>query len=70
MARWRTAVGLGCLAVVCGTGCAPTDGDTTENRAAALAPGDPGNLDILFMIDNSSSMTSMQMKMIAQDPGS
>jgi len=54
---------------MCGTACAPVEGDTTESRAGALAPGDPGNLDILFMIDNSSSMTSMQMKMIAQDPG-
>ena len=29
---------------------------------------DPGNLDILFMIDNSSSMTTTQMKLLTQDP--
>src|SRR3954447_18784947 len=31
-------------------------------------PGGAGGVDILFMIDNSSSMTSMQQKLLAQIP--
>jgi MYXO-CTERM domain-containing protein len=59
-----------CLAsaVIATAGCAPETGSTVERRNGALAAGDPGNLDILFMIDNSSSMTSMQMKLLTQDP--
>src|SRR5450631_1642875 len=35
------------------------------NRAAS---GGTNKVDILFMVDNSSSMTSMQQKMLAQIP--
>jgi MYXO-CTERM domain-containing protein len=50
-------------------GCAPDSVEHVESRARAVSLGaDPGNLDILFMIDNSSSMTSTQMKLLTQDP--
>jgi hypothetical protein len=56
-------------AAVGAAACAPEDGSTSVQRSAgALTAGDPGLLDILFMIDNSSSMTPLQMKMLAQDP--
>ncbi|HEY4394931.1 MAG TPA: vWA domain-containing protein [Polyangia bacterium] len=50
--------------------CAPQGVDpAVQSRTSAVtAAADPGNLDILFMIDNSSSMTELQMKMLAQDP--
>ena len=49
--------------------CAPEDGAPSVQRSqGALAPGDRGDLDILFMVDNSSSMTPLQMKMLTQDP--
>ena len=35
---------------------------------ASEVPGGAGGVDILFMIDNSSSMTSMQQKLVAQIP--
>jgi MYXO-CTERM domain-containing protein len=61
---WLTSLGVALVA-----GCAPPqDAGRTERRAGALAAGDPGDLDILFMIDNSSSMTTMQAKLLAQDP--
>jgi hypothetical protein len=56
-------------------GCAPQEVDpAVQSKTGALtnaleAGVDPGNLDILFMIDNSSSMTQLQMKMLDQDPG-
>ncbi len=40
---------------------------TARTRALGASP-DPGNLDILFMIDNSSSMTEIQQKLLTQDP--
>ncbi|HLK92116.1 MAG TPA: vWA domain-containing protein [Polyangia bacterium] len=47
-------------------------GEPATSPSAAAASGDaavaPGNLDLLFMIDNSSSMTSMQQKLAAQIP--
>ena len=36
---------------------------------AAATGTSPGNLDVLFMIDNSSSMTVMQQKLASQIPG-
>ncbi|HVY37882.1 MAG TPA: MYXO-CTERM sorting domain-containing protein [Polyangia bacterium] len=57
------------MAAVGAVACAPEDGATSVQRSqGALAPGDRGDLDILFMIDNSSSMTPLQMKMLTQDP--
>src|SRR6185503_3858242 len=56
------------LSVVPVVACAPEGAAPTESRTGA-ATTDPGNLDLLFMIDNSSSMTELQMKMLAQDPG-
>ena len=51
-------------------GCAPDDVEHLESRTRAVtaASADPGNLDILFMIDNSSSMTQIQQKLLDQDP--
>ena len=50
-------------------GCAPDSVAPVESRSRAVSLGaDPGNLDILFMIDNSSSMTTTQMKLLTQDP--
>jgi MYXO-CTERM domain-containing protein len=55
-------------------GCTPQGADpAVQSRTGALtsaveAGADPGDLDILFMIDNSSSMTELQMKMLTQDP--
>ena len=70
MTRLSQGIGFACLAstLIAGAGCAPDTGSTVEQRSGALAAGDPCNLDILFMVDNSSSMTSMQMKLVAQDP--
>ncbi|HVT08473.1 MAG TPA: hypothetical protein VHO67_13520, partial [Polyangia bacterium] len=71
MTRWSKGFSLVSLAVAAASaaGCAPEDGaPTVERTQGALAPGDRGDLDILFMIDNSSSMTSLQMKMLTQDP--
>ncbi|HZL17090.1 MAG TPA: hypothetical protein VFG23_05030 [Polyangia bacterium] len=48
--------------------CVPEGGEHTQSRSGAVS-SDPGNLDILIMVDNSSSMTQLQMKMLAQDPG-
>ena len=48
--------------------CVPDGVERTESRTGAVS-ADPGNLDIVFMIDNSSSMTQLQVKMLAQDPG-
>ncbi|MFL5307219.1 MAG: MYXO-CTERM sorting domain-containing protein [Polyangia bacterium] len=57
------------MAAVGTVACAPEDGAPAVQRSqGALAAGDRGDLDILFMIDNSSSMTSLQMKMLTQDP--
>src|SRR5450432_299994 len=50
-------------------GCDPQDVDHLESRTRAVTGGtNPGNLDILFMIDNSSSMTELQQKLLTQDP--
>ena len=50
-------------------GCAPDSVEHFESQSRALSAGaNRGNLDILFMIDNSSSMTELQQKMLDQDP--
>jgi hypothetical protein len=50
-------------------GCAPGGVEHVESRTSAVSAGaNPGNLDILFMIDNSSSMTQIQQKLLDQDP--
>jgi len=59
------------LVVALAGGCSPESADPLESRTravAASAGGNRGNLDILFMIDNSSSMTQLQQKMLDQDP--
>ncbi len=57
------------VAAVGTVACAPEDGaPAVERSQGALAAGDRGDLDILFMVDNSSSMTPLQMKMLTQDP--
>src|SRR5215831_15612659 len=69
MARLSKGFGIILPLVLLG-GCTPQGVEpAVESRTSALEAGtDPGNLDILFMIDNSSSMTELQMKMLAQDP--
>src|SRR5436305_4335676 len=59
-----------CVAAAVGSAaCAPEDGSSSVQRGAgALAAGDRGDLDILFMVDNSSSMSMLQTKMLTQDP--
>ena len=59
------------LVVAMTAGCAPDSGEqsvTALTRAVTAASANPGNLDILFMIDNSSSMTEIQQKLLTQDP--
>ena len=64
------ALGIG-LAIA--TSCASPERDgAVETKAveiaAATAATAPGDLDVLFMIDDSSGMTSMQTKLAAQIP--
>lgn len=57
---------------VAGGGCAPEEAAPVDTRIAAASAPDltgSGNLDILFMIDNSSGMTEMQSKLADQVPG-
>ena len=64
------ALGLG-LAIAPSCAAPERDG-TVETKAveiaAATAVAAPGDLDVLFMIDDSSGMTSMQTKLAAQIP--
>ena len=55
-------------AVSCSNGGAPGSGEHPTGIPAYEVPGGGGGVDILFMIDNSSSMTSMQQKLLAQIP--
>ena len=66
---WARALQLSVVVALAG-GCAPDDVEHLESRTRAVtaAGADPGNLDILFMIDNSSSMTEIQQKLLTQDP--
>src|SRR5580704_7474038 len=61
------------LAVTAGS-CAqpkvePSIASTPAALTAAATGTSPGDLDVLFMIDNSSSMTEMQEKLGLQLPG-
>jgi hypothetical protein len=73
MTRLLKALAVALTVLMVG-GCAPQGVDSAvQSRAGALTSAleagvDPGNLDILFMVDNSSSMTQLQMKMLTQDP--
>jgi len=69
MARLSKVVPL-VLAVAMTGACVPESGDqpVTTRTAAVTAAANAGNLDILFMIDNSSSMTELQQKLLTQDP--
>ncbi|HLW44972.1 MAG TPA: hypothetical protein VKR78_02065, partial [Acidimicrobiales bacterium] len=68
------AIALGAVAASCAQ---PKVDGPVESPPAAVTPAaatpaatgtSPGNLDVLFMIDNSSSMTVMQQKLAAQIP--
>ncbi len=61
------------LGLAMAASCASPERDATgETRAlqiaAATASASPGDLDVLFMIDDSSGMTSMQAKLATQIP--
>ena len=66
----RFAIGLGLVAASCAQKSDTSVESTTAAVTAATddASAAPGDLDILFMIDNSSSMTEMQQKLAAQIP--
>ena len=53
-------------------GCGKSEPGTSTGPAVGIpaveVPGGAGGVDILFMIDNSSSMYSMQQKLVAQIP--
>jgi hypothetical protein len=55
-------------AVSCRNSGLPGSGEHVTGVPAYEVPGGGGGVDILFMIDNSSSMTSMQQKLVAQIP--
>jgi hypothetical protein len=61
-----------CLAVAAAVSCSNSgvggSGEHPIGVPAYEVPGGAGGVDILFMIDNSSSMTSMQQKLLAQIP--
>src|SRR5690242_14348266 len=52
--------------VVCASACAPSDPDLPQEATRALIAN--RNLDLLFMIDNSSSMRSSQTNLTANFP--
>jgi hypothetical protein len=55
-------------AVSCSNNGVAGSGEHPIGVPAYEVPGGGGGVDILFMIDNSSSMTSMQQKLLAQIP--
>jgi hypothetical protein len=61
-----------CLALAGAVSCSNNGGAGSGEHPAGIpayeVPGGGGGVDILFMIDNSSSMTSMQQKLVAQIP--
>ena len=66
----RLAIALGLVAASCAQSKVDAPVASTTAAVTAAATGtSPGNLDVLFMIDNSSSMTVMQEKLAAQIPG-
>jgi len=65
----RLAIVLGLAAASCDQSKVESAAESTTSAVTAAATGtSPGNLDVLFMIDNSSSMTVMQQKLAAQIP--
>ena len=58
---------VACLALA-GTGCEPQNSVGETESVTSAVGGSTNKVDILFMVDNSSSMTSMQQKMLAQIP--
>ena len=64
----RLAIALGLVAASCAQ--PKVDPSVASTTAAVTAAAtSPGNLDVLFMVDNSSSMTVMQQKLASQIPG-
>jgi hypothetical protein len=57
-----------CHALIGAGGCAQQDQLGATAAVPRAIAASPGNVDILVMVDNSSSMTSMQEKMVAQIP--
>ena len=65
----RLALGLGLLAASCAQGKGELPAESVPPLATDSPSASPGDLDVLFMIDNSSSMTVMQQKLATQIPG-
>ena len=66
----RLAIALGLAAASCAQPkFASPAGAATAPVSAAATGTSPGNLDVLFMIDNSSSTTVIQEKLASQIPG-
>lgn len=66
----RLAIALGLVAVSCAQPKVdPSVASTTAAVTAAATGTSPGNLDVLFMVDNSSEMIVMQQKLASQIPG-
>jgi hypothetical protein len=69
-----TFTGLAIVLAATAASCAqpkidPSVASTPAALTAAATGTSPGDLDVLFMIDNSSSMTEMQQKLGTQIPG-
>ena len=66
----RLAIALGVVAASCAQpNVDPSVESTPAAVTAAATSASPGNLDVLFMIDNSSSMKLKQQKLASQIPG-
>jgi hypothetical protein len=65
----RLAIGLGLLTASCAEGKGDAPVESVVPVATASPSASPGDLDVLFMIDDSSSMTVMQQKLTSQIPG-
>jgi hypothetical protein len=66
---WVVAAGFALAGLAgCGKSDAGTSNTPITTVPAVEVPGGAGGVDILFMVDNSSSMTSMQQKLVAQIP--
>jgi hypothetical protein len=57
-----------CFALAGTSGCEPQSAGGETESVTSAASASTNKVDILFMVDNSSSMTSMQQKMLAQIP--
>ncbi|HEY4395316.1 MAG TPA: hypothetical protein VGP64_14700 [Polyangia bacterium] len=67
---WKVAL-LGAL-VAAGVACAPEEAPPVDTQQVALTSTDKtgaGNLDILFVVDNTAGMAPMQAKLLAQIQG-